>query len=85
MGGHGQRPGIEPVDHSERVLKGSERSFLTCIDRIDIDPFGELRHGDPQINRGETNGRVSPANQVGYPMVTLAPEYLGGIRQGSCV
>jgi len=84
MGGHGQRPGIEPVDHSERVLKGSERSFLTCIDRIDIDPFAELRHGDPQIDRGETNGRVSPANQVGDPMVTLAPEYVGG-TEGSCV
>src|SRR5882724_8116112 len=77
MGGHGQRPGIEPVDHSGRVLKGSELSFSRRILGLDYDPFVEFRHRDLQIDRGEAKGRVPSLNQLGDPAAAFAPEYLG--------
>src|SRR6266404_1169587 len=76
MGGHGQRPGIEPVDHSGRVLGGRERSFSSRILGLDIDPFIELRHRDPQVDGREVEDRISSPNQLRDPTVAFASEYL---------
>jgi hypothetical protein len=78
MGGHGQRSGIEAVDHCwGRDRKGSERSFSSRVLAIDIDPLVALRPRDPEVNGREVEDRISSPDQFGDPTVAFASEYLG--------
>src|SRR5262249_40730718 len=44
---------------------------------IDVDPFVEFRHRNLQADRGNSQDRVPPANQLAIPRAALAPENLG--------
>ena len=52
--GDGERPRIETSDHVPGRVRGDgSRGLSGCVLGIDVDPFIELRHRDPQLDRGE--------------------------------
>ena len=78
VGRHRERPRIETIDHFQgRVSERDNCAPSGRVVSIEVDPFVEFHHRDPQINRGKANHRFAALHQLGDPAVTVAPENFG--------
>ena len=75
---HREGAGVEAVDHvASGIRKRGNSSPSSRVFGIEVDPFVEFCHRDPEVDRRETNDPFPSPDQLSNPPGALLPKNFG--------